>query len=127
MKTDRNKLANVLFDQIVHHDCYGIRRLIGDPPEVVLDIGANCGVFSMYCRMLFPRARIISVEPVSATFDMLTDNLKFYRCELHNVALSHKNFVNIHLGRDSGSNSTIDVLEAESKEKIRGMIFLFIE
>lgn len=32
-------------------------------PDVIFDIGANVGVFTRYCRKLFPECRIVSVEP----------------------------------------------------------------
>lgn len=115
MKTDRDKLARVLFDQIVVRDCYGIRTL-QQPPDVVVDVGANCGVFSMTARVLFPQARVISVEPCPETFAMLEDNLKFYGCDLHNVALSKDPFVRIWHGRDSGSNSTISAKDINKED-----------
>ena len=108
MKTDRDKLIRVLFDQIVVKDCYQFRKL-KIPPEVVVDIGANCGVFSMLARMLYPKARVISVEPCPETFRMLEENLRFFGCELYNIALSKSKCVTIKHGADSGSNSTVDV------------------
>jgi FkbM family methyltransferase len=32
-------------------------------PDVIFDLGANVGVFTRYCRSLFPNALIVAVEP----------------------------------------------------------------
>lgn len=50
-------------------------------PEVVLDIGANIGVTSLYFSRRFPEARIFSFEPVPSNFAVLEKNLG----NLHNV------------------------------------------
>lgn len=72
-----------LYGEVVTSDVYHIRDVddivsINDPtyihepghrrgfnfiPDVVLDLGANVGIFSRYARSLFPDALIIAVEP----------------------------------------------------------------
>jgi FkbM family methyltransferase len=42
---------------------------------VVIDIGAQIGVFSLYAHQANPKARIFSFEPCSANFEMLKKNL----------------------------------------------------
>jgi len=42
---------------------------------VVLDCGANIGLFSLLCLRVNPRARVIACEPSPATFDLLESNL----------------------------------------------------
>lgn len=51
-----------LFGEVVTHDCYRIRSL-GFTPQVILDVGANIGVFARFAHETFPFSRIISVEP----------------------------------------------------------------
>jgi FkbM family methyltransferase len=51
-----------LYGEVVTEDCYRLRRLSFDP-DIIFDLGANVGVFARYARTLFPRAKIISVEP----------------------------------------------------------------
>jgi FkbM family methyltransferase len=62
-------VANVL-----HLDEYGIsgRRL--DPGDVVIDVGANIGVFSYRCHVLGSRA-IFCYEPGAQNFKLLESNL----------------------------------------------------
>lgn len=74
---------NGLYGEVVTGDVYHLRDVadvvsINDPtfihekghprgfnfiPDVILDLGANVGIFSRYARTLFPNALIISVEP----------------------------------------------------------------
>jgi FkbM family methyltransferase len=46
--------------------------------DVILDLGANEGVFSCMMAAMFPQARIIALEPVPETFKILDQNTKSY-------------------------------------------------
>ena len=48
---------------------------VPDNPGVVLDLGANIGVFSIYAAKIKHAARIIALEPVSSTFSKLRENI----------------------------------------------------
>lgn len=63
-----------LLQDIVRDDVYGVRGLNPDRVGFVLDIGANVGFFAVMCRMLFPRAKIVAVEPDPDAFAMLALN-----------------------------------------------------
>ena len=55
---------------------------------VVLDVGANIGLFSLLCLRLNPRARVLAVEPSPDTFGVLEANLSDApRAECLRVAL----------------------------------------
>lgn len=43
--------------------------------DVVLDVGANEGVFSIMIAKLFPKVRVISLEPVPRTFYQMIRNI----------------------------------------------------
>lgn len=124
MHTDSVKLGTVFFDQILRRDCYQIRRWIDNPPDVVIDIGGNMGMFSIVARALFPYATIHTIEPCPTTYDNLAHNLNFFNCVLHRAALSHHSAVTIRPGRDSGSNSTRSaaetIKEGDAAETIPG-------
>ncbi len=51
-----------LYGEVVTEDIYKIKEL-NFIPDVILDLGANIGIFSRYARELFPNALIISIEP----------------------------------------------------------------
>lgn len=51
-----------LYGEVVKFDCYKLKEL-KFIPDVVLDIGANVGIFTRYVRQLFPDCFILSIEP----------------------------------------------------------------
>ena len=59
-----------------------------NPGDIVVDIGANIGMFSRWAH-LRGASRIISFEPVSLTFSCLIDNLNGI-AECHKVAVGPK-------------------------------------
>lgn len=48
--------------------------------DVILDIGANEGMFSILMSKMFPEARVIALEPVPRTFDALLRNKLINDC-----------------------------------------------
>ncbi len=60
-----------MFGEVCVRDFY---RLYSVPftPTVILDLGANVGVFTTFARCLFPEARIIALEPNPVNYDYLT-------------------------------------------------------
>ena len=60
-----------IFNEVCSMDCYRIRG-VPFTPDVVIDIGANVGVFTSYARFMFPDAKIIGVEPDPENFRHLT-------------------------------------------------------
>lgn len=42
------------------------------PPEIVLDIGANVGYFSLFMLSTFPKARVFAFEPMPQNFKLLS-------------------------------------------------------
>lgn len=69
------------------------RKLIKDVAnienvQVILDVGANVGFFSMLCRELYPDSKIYAFEPVPKTFTCLKKNFKDDRSiVVNNVAI----------------------------------------
>jgi FkbM family methyltransferase len=47
-------------------------------PEVIIDGGANIGLFAILMKNKFPEARIICVEPDPENFELLKENLQYY-------------------------------------------------
>jgi FkbM family methyltransferase len=58
-------------------------------PRVILDIGANIGLASLFFLRRYPRARVIAVEPDPDNFALARDNLRPFarRCTLVRGAL----------------------------------------
>ena len=62
--------------EVLRRDCYGMTILAhrGFSPRVVLDIGANIGAFACLAKHLWPKSRVIAVEPATATHELLQRN-----------------------------------------------------
>lgn len=80
-------------------------------PTVVLDIGANIGISSIYFSNRFPRAKIYAFEPVPENVALLSRNLAYYRgAHISPVAL----------GR---TNGTIEMLSSDNPHNFGGFSF----
>lgn len=62
----------------IFSDCYKIfePEIPFDTGDVILDIGANEGMFSIMMAKLFPQVKVFSFEPITRTFNHLLDNIK---------------------------------------------------
>jgi FkbM family methyltransferase len=69
--------ALTLIQQIITRDQYNAKRFIKDG-DVIVDAGANIGVFSVKAAHDFPGAKIYAVEPTSSTFEILKKNTEHY-------------------------------------------------
>lgn len=80
-------------------------------PAVILDIGANIGISSMYFAERFPRARIYAFEPVPENVALLSRNV-VRRPQVHVSPVA--------LG---GRNGTIEMLSSDSPRNFGGFSF----
>jgi FkbM family methyltransferase len=78
----RTPTAQLLVDEIFS-DNYHIFRshLQFIPGDIIIDLGANEGMFSIMMAKIFPSVRIIAVEPVSRTYKQLLDNISLNHIE----------------------------------------------
>lgn len=70
------------------------------PGDIILDLGANEGMFSCMMAALFPQTRILSFEPVSRTFETLRKNTAPY---------SNIEIFNIGVGGPGHESATINI------------------
>lgn len=75
-----------LYGEIVTLDCYKLKEL-DFIPDTIIDLGANCGIFTRYCRSLFPNALIVAVEPDAENFEYLKIGTKDPQTILLNKAV----------------------------------------
>lgn len=82
-------------------------RLLGPDINVIFDIGANIGNWSIQMARTFPRARVFSFEPVPETFQKLQERiLKHPRILAFNIAAGDaKNVLPMSLMPSSGQNT----------------------
>ena len=75
--------------QILSQGSYNVPIAPGWKAETVVDIGANCGAFSMFAHLAFAGARILAFEPGIANFGLLARNteglpkVEAYHCGLY--------------------------------------------
>ena len=76
--------------RIYQDDCYGLRH----PdlhPSVIVDVGANVGLFAIVARHLFPRARITCYEPNRDLEKSLGNHLERLQVPFHLEAVGREN------------------------------------
>jgi len=69
-----------IHDEIFRENCYLRDGITLDAAAVVVDAGANVGLFSLYVKARYPRARVLAIEPMPATYAALEANLGRHGC-----------------------------------------------
>lgn len=93
-----------LIQQIIGHNQYRV-ELIGKS-GVVIDAGANMGIFSIFAAAKHPDATIYAFEPTPSTFATLKENTRYYpNIKIFNCGLGEKEKTSsIVIGKHSGAN-----------------------
>lgn len=76
------------YGRLVIRDLMKLRSFSNISIDTVIDIGASIGVATIFSKMIFPKAKIISIEPCKENFDCLEKNTHF----IHDVHREHKAF-----------------------------------
>lgn len=84
-------LAELVYEIIVK-DQYNAKEFFNlEDSKIILDCGANIGIFSLWAHYLSPKSRIYAFEPTQLTFKMLENNIKVnnleYCISVYNEAL----------------------------------------
>jgi FkbM family methyltransferase len=77
--------------------------------DVIIDVGANIGFFSVYARMHFPQARIIAIEPEKINYGYLVQNVQGLGVETYQIALGDNNKFYLDQGKNSETMFTGNV------------------
>jgi FkbM family methyltransferase len=65
---------------------------LDEDPKVILDIGGHIGDSAIYYALKYPKARIYTVEPIPANFEILKKNIAPYpNIRAFNFGLGHEN------------------------------------
>lgn len=81
------KEYKILSRELFVQDDYCLQSLRDKPVSVIIDIGANVGLFSLYARALFPQARIIAFEPDGDNYIALEALVEHINVETYQIAL----------------------------------------
>jgi len=80
--------AGSCYSEVAVEDCYGMFAFARRArPQVIVDIGANLGMFSKLCSMLFPEADIYAYEPHPSPVTWLQQNAAGTRIRVIPVAV----------------------------------------
>lgn len=79
--------------------------------KLIVDVGAHLGLFTLYCRLLNNRVKIIALEPEQNNFKLLKENLKknnISRVKVFDYALSVRSGTGkLQISDDSHNNKLI--------------------
>ena len=93
------------YSEVAVEDCYRLFSYAKcAKPKVIVDIGANVGVFSKLCSMLFPEADIYAYEPNPSALNWLRQNAAGTRIRVLPVAVAESSAV---VKLDTSCDSTI--------------------
>jgi FkbM family methyltransferase len=106
------KTAPVLISEIFR-DNYKVfeRGITFDGGDVIIDAGANEGMFSIMMSVFFPVCRIIAFEPVPMTFQTLNENIELNKCKnietsLYGVGHPNQTSETLNVSKDFSGGST---------------------
>jgi amino acid adenylation domain-containing protein/FkbM family methyltransferase/non-ribosomal peptide synthase protein (TIGR01720 family) len=72
--------AEFQFQEIFVDEVYAAHGIALDDASVVLDVGANIGMFTVWVRYKWPGAKVFAFEPNPEVFPLLRDNLELHEC-----------------------------------------------
>ena len=65
---------NIIND--MNNDCYNLSKIDFKENDIVIDIGANIGVISVYLAKKYPFLKIYAFEPFKTSYELLSENIK---------------------------------------------------
>jgi FkbM family methyltransferase len=110
--------------EIIGHDEYKIKNIELNDGDVVVDIGANVGIVSIYLAKRFPNAIIYAYEAHPNTYENLIKNIKINNVKnifAHNLAVYSKDNETLDITLDiinTGSSSCFKNGEGQITETI---------
>ena len=108
-------LKELRTEQIPQTDMYGMRLFPPNSIKTILDLGANCGFYTVPFRFLQPNARIVAIEPDKNTFNLLTRNVSNLEVETYNVALGSGEEVSKGKGKFSVTHMYLPNMDGTEK------------
>lgn len=91
-------------------------------PQIIFDIGANVGYFTIFAKSHFPSAKVYSFEPFAQSFELLNEQIKLNK--LSNVftfkkAVAQKTgTAELSIVGDCGENTLVKTTKAREVSKI---------
>jgi FkbM family methyltransferase len=110
------------FGEYEKKECHFILSLI-ETDDVVLDIGANHGWYSLNIAKKFPNTKIYAFEPVKKVLDIMAENVRvnnLNNINIFNIGIGNENSIReFNYNKDmSGATSMVNILDRNDVEKI---------
>jgi FkbM family methyltransferase len=84
-----------------------VNALTDSSLDVVIDVGANTGLFSYFIKMKYPACRIYLIEPASELNGIIEENMKrFDNWSLHSIGISNESLESVPFFINDGSQQT---------------------
>jgi len=83
-----------IFSEIFTEGQYEGHDIIIKEDDVIFDVGANIGLFSLFVKGIEPTVKVFAFEPIKPTFEVLQKNIHLHSLEnvtLFNYGLSSEN------------------------------------
>lgn len=117
IKLRKNTSDTLTFHKVFGFREYAIKQIINEP-EVIIDGGANIGLFSIFMKNLYPDSKIIAVEPDKENYNLMLTNLQCYSDIVPlNSGLWNKNSLLKAYDKYNQGKWGIVVEEVENKEE----------
>ena len=101
------------FNQVFMEAQYAIKYPIS--PFTIIDAGANVGFSPLFFARLFPKSKIVAIEPDDSNFESLKKNTENYpNIELHHKGLWHRDAYLYITNPDSTGQNDYIVAETEN-------------
>jgi len=71
----------------MERDVYRAKKYVKNH-DVVIDVGANVGYFSLFVLQNFEHLKVVAVEPHPRNYELMQENLRDYPVDMHQVALN---------------------------------------
>lgn len=69
---DEQVIKDTIYDDIFFK---GVPEYVSKPNDVIIDVGAHIGAFSVMAAMRIPKGRVYSIEPSQKSYELLLQNI----------------------------------------------------
>ena len=86
--------VDLVIDEIFNHNVYLRNGIEVNDGDVIVDVGANIGMFSLYLKSIGMQPSIYACEPIANTYALLNKNLAdngITNCKTYNIGIGEKN------------------------------------
>jgi amino acid adenylation domain-containing protein/non-ribosomal peptide synthase protein (TIGR01720 family)/FkbM family methyltransferase len=87
-----NGETDLIYKEIFERNIYLQNGIDINEGDVIVDVGANIGLFSLFAALYASNTKVFAFEPIGSVFNTLKDNIALYDVDItaFNVGLSNK-------------------------------------